>query len=218
MLPAPTITTLNIAALDVGHRLGLNRQIPVGAAVLTARLTGRTVDFNLHSCVLKPSDPASTLLIWLDQHLTGESSTIAGYRLDDAAALLTRLPGAEWSPSLRALTGCGMQAILDLSARDAGGATLSFIEACTLSGILCADINRDTRFAAWCRSDTDRIDHDAQLDVIASFRLVLERVADLETIGPRIADALAARFTAWLGEATNAAARHHAGDLNLITG
>lgn len=57
MLPTPIITTVSVADLDVGYRLGLDRKIPIGAAVLTARLQGANVHFSLDSHVLQPSDP-----------------------------------------------------------------------------------------------------------------------------------------------------------------
>ncbi|WP_121903580.1 hypothetical protein [Sphingomonas sp. PP-CE-3A-406] len=95
MSPTPIITTLHVASLDVGNHVGVERQMPVGAAVLTATLQGPQVLFSLDSCILRPSDPTDKLLLWLDQHLMREGVTIAGYRLNDAVAMVDRLPGAE---------------------------------------------------------------------------------------------------------------------------
>lgn len=213
MLPTPTITTLSIARLDIGHHLGLDRQIPIGAAVLTARLSGRQVRFALESRLLQPSDDPDTLLSWLDGHLTGTGVTIAGYRLDDAHRLLAKLPAADWSPCLRGLAGCGPQPLLDLSAGEIDGRALTFAEACACSGIVCASIDPDMRFAAWCRSDIDRIDHETQVDVLAAFRLVLHRIAAIEPVGRKIAAAMSTHFAAWLHETDNSAVRLHARDL-----
>lgn len=212
MLPTPIITTMHVAALDVGHGLGLNRQIPIGAAVLTARLQGPTIHFSLDSYILRPSDPADALLAWLDQQVTTDGATITGYRLKDAIALLDRLPGAEWSPALRALADCGQQYLLDLSASvDDGPLTLH--EACVHSQILCAPGDPDRRFADWVRSDVSEIEQDAQVDAIAAFRLVIRRLARVNPFGHSIAAAISTHFAAWLGEADYAATRLHVADL-----
>lgn len=212
MLPTPVLTTLTVTRLEIGHNLGLDRAIPVGAAVLTARLTGASVRFSIASHILQPSDAADNLLLWLNQHLTSPDATICGYRLTEAAGLLSRLPGADWSPALRALSGCGVQPILDLTGRSHDG-PLTFGQACGLSRILYAPADPDERFAAWCRSDTDRIDHHAQVDVIAAFRLVLRRVAALDPMERKISAAMSAHFTTWLCASPNAAARAHVIDL-----
>lgn len=217
MLPTPVLTTLVVTRLEIGHSLGLDRAIPVGAAVLTARLTGAGVRFTLASHMLQPSDAADGLLIWLDRHLISADTTICGYRLAQAAELLGRLPGADWSPSLRALSGCGAQPVLDLTARSDDGA-LSFEQACAHAHIMCAPAAPDERFAAWCRSDTDRIDHHAQIDVIAAFRLVLRRLAALDPIGRKISGAMSTHFANWLCASPSAAARAHVDDLGAIAG
>lgn len=212
MPPTPTITTVNVAALDVGRRLGLNRQIPIGAAVLTARLQGSTVHFSLDSYILRPSDQAGALLAWLDERLTTEGATITGYRMKDAIALLDRLPGAEWSPALRALAGCGQQYLLDLSA-SVDDAPLTLQEACVHSQILCAPVDPNRRFADWVRSDVSGIEQDAQVDAIATFRLVIRRLARVNPVGRSIAAAISSHFAEWLGEADYAATRLHVADL-----
>lgn len=212
MLPTPVLTTLAVTRLEIGHSLGLDRAIPIGAAVLTARLKGASVRFTIVSHTLQPSDAADNLLLWLDQHLTSPDATICGYRLTEAAGLLSRLPGADWSPALRAVVGCGAQPVVDLTGRSDDG-PLTFGQACRLSRILCAPADPDERFAAWCRSDTARIDHHAQVDVIAAFRLVLRRIAALDPIERKISDAMSAHFTTWLCASPNAVARAHVGDL-----
>lgn len=215
MLPPP-IVTMNVAKLDVGHRIGIDRKIVVGAAVLTAQMDGPLVRFTLDSCILRPSDTADDFLSWLDRHLTRQGVTITGYRLADMASLLDRLPAAEWSPSLRALSGCGQQQVLDLSA-SVDGTALTFPEACGLSQILCAPVDPDRRFAAWVRSDVGYIEQDAQLDVLAAFRLVLRRLPGLSSAGQAIADTIGGHFAAWLDEADHAAARLHLADLLSVT-
>lgn len=215
MLPTP-IVTLNVAKLDVGHRIGIDRKIVVGAAVLTAQMDGPLVRFTLDSCILRPSDTADDFLSWLDRHLTRQGVTITGYRLADMASLLDRLPAAEWSPSLRALSGCGQQQVLDLSA-SVDGTALTFPEACRLSQILCAPVDPDRRFAAWMRSDVGYIEQDAQLDVLAAFRLVLQRLPGLSSAGQAIADTIGGHFAAWLDEADHAVARLHLADLLSVT-
>ncbi len=215
MLPTP-IVTLNVAKLDVGHRIGIDRKIVVGAAVLTAQMDGPLVRFTLDRCILRPSDTADDFLSWLDRHLTRQGVTITGYRLADMASLLDRLPAAEWSPSLRALSGCGQQQVLDLSA-SVDGTALTFPEACELSQILCAPVDPDRRFAAWMRSDVGYIEQDAQLDVLAAFRLVLQRLPGLSSAGQAIADTIGGHFAAWLDEADHAVARLHLADLLSVT-
>lgn len=212
MLPTPIITTVNLAVLDFGHRLGLNRQIPVGAAVLTSRLRGPKIDFSLDSYILRPSDPADALLAWLDQRLTTDGATITGYRLKDAIALLDRLPGAEWSPALRALAGGGQQFLLNISA-SADDAPLTLQGVCAHSQILCAPVDPKRRFAEWLRSDVSEIEQDAQVDALAAFRLVLRRLAKVNPVGHSIAAAISTHFAEWLGEADYAAARLHVADL-----
>lgn len=197
MLPTPIITTVNVAALDVGHQLGLDRQILIGAAVLTARLQGPTAHFSLDSYILRPSDPADALLGWLDQKLTTDGATITGYRLKEAIALLDRLPGAEWSPALRALAGCGQQYLLDLSA-SVHEEPLTFQEACVHSQILCARVDPNRRFADWVRSHVSEIEQDAQVDAIAAFRLVIRRLAGVNPVGRSIAAAISTHFAQWL--------------------
>ena len=212
MLPTPIISALSVARLDIGHHVGVDRQIAVGAAILTAELRGPLVQFTLGSCVLQPSDPADGLLSWLEGHLTREGATIAGYRLDDDAALLDHLPGAEWSPCIRALAGCGQQYALNLSAsRD--GEPLTFAQACANMGILCAPSDPGHRFAAWLRSDVSEIARDVEVDAIAVFRLVIRRLAALNPVGRSIATVISNHLAAWLGETDHPAAQAHVADL-----
>lgn len=215
MLPKPIITTLSLARLDVGHRLGLDRQIPVGAAVLTARLEGPTVQFTLDSHVLRPSDTGNTLLAWLDQHLTTEGATIAGYRLREMTDLLDGLAGTEWSDALRALKGCGKQQVIDLSA-SAGDSPLRFEQACALSQILCAQTDPSRRFADWVRAETGQIELDVEVDVLAAFRLVLRRIAATSPVARNVASAISTQFVAWLDQAGHVAARLHLTDLRSL--
>jgi hypothetical protein len=212
MLPTPIITALHITPLDVGHHVGIERQMPVGAAILTATLQGPQVRFDLDSCILRPSDPTDKLLAWLDGQLTREDVTIAGYRLDDAVALLHRLPGAEWFPVLRAMAGCGQQHALDMSARSAG-ISVTFQQACAHSQILCAPVDADRRFADWMRSDVRGLAHDAEVDALATFRLVIRRLAVLNPIARGIVGAIADHFAAWLEQADHPAAQAHVADL-----
>lgn len=212
MLSTPIITALSVARLDVGHHVGVDRQIPIGAAILTAELRGPLVYFALGSCVLQPSDPAGWLLTWLDEQLLREGATIAGYRLDDDAALLDRLPGAEWSPCIRALAGCGQQYALNLTASHDGD-RLSFAQACANMGILFAPADPACRFATWLRSDVGEIERDVEVDAIATFRLVVRRFAALNPVARNIAAVLSNRLAAWLGESDHAAAQAHVADL-----
>lgn len=212
MLPTPIITALSLARLDVGHRVGVDRQIPIGAAILTAELCGPLVHFTLDSCVIQPSAPADQLLSWLERHVTRAGATIAGYRLDDDAALLDRLPGAEWSPCIRALAGCGQQYALNLTASHDGD-RLSFAQACANMGILCAPADPACRFATWLRSDVGEIGRDVEVDAIATFRLVIRRFAALNPVARNIAAVLSNRLAAWLGETDHPAAQAHVADL-----
>lgn len=212
MLPSPIITALSVARLDVGHRLGIDRQIPIGAAILTAELRGSLIHFALDSCVLQPSDSAEWLLTWLDGQLLRDGATIAGFGLDDDAALLDHLPGARWSPGIRALAGCGQQYALNLSASD-GDKRLTFAQACANMGILHAPVDRGRRFAAWLRSDVSEIEREVEVNAIATFRLVLRRFAALNPVGHSIAGVLSDHLSVWLGESDHAAAQAHVADL-----
>ncbi len=216
MLPTPIITALHVAPLDVGHHVGLGHRMPVGAAILTATLQGSRAHFTLDRCVLRPSDPTDTLLLWLGQHLMREGVTIAGYRLNDAVALLDRLPGAEWSPVLRALAGRSQQYALDLTARR-DGELVTFQQACVHSQILCAPVDADKRFADWVRSDLRDLERDADVDALATFRLVIRRLATLNPTARGIAEAIAGDFAAWLEQAEHPAARAHVADLLSVT-
>lgn len=212
MLPTPIITAIHVASLDVGHHVSVERQMPVGAAVLTATLQGQEVHFNLASCILRPSDPTDTLLLWLDRHVMRDGVTIAGYRLDDAVVLLDRLPGAEWSPVLLALAGYGQQHALDMSARSEG-IPVTFQQACACLGILCAPVDADRRFADWMRSDVLGLAHDAEVDALATFRLIIRRLAVLNPIARGIVGPIADHFAAWLEQADHPAAQAHVADL-----
>jgi len=212
MLPTPIITALHVAPLDVGHHVGVERQMPVGAAVLTATLQGSQVRFDLDSCILRPADSTDSLLLWLDRHVMREGVTIAGYGLDDAVALIDRLPGAEWSPVLRALAGCGNQYALDLTARS-DGELATFQQACAHSQILCAPVDANRRFADWMRSDVRGLAHDAEVDALATFRLIIRRLAVLNPIARGIVGAIAGHFAAWLEQADHPAAQAHVADL-----
>lgn len=212
MLPTPIISALSVIKLDAGHHVGIKREMPVGAAVLTASMQGPAVRFSLDSCILRPSDPTDTLLLWLDRHLMREGVTITGYQLDDAVALLDRLSGAEWSPVLRTLAGCGNQYVLDLSAR-IDGEPVTFQQACTQSQILCAPTDAGRRFASWMRSDVRDIQHDAQVDAIASLRLVIRRLAMLNPVARGVAGAIADCLAVWLEAADCPAAKAHVADL-----
>jgi len=212
MLLTPIITALHVAPLDVGHHVGVKREIPVGAAILTATLQGPQVRFSLDSYILRPSDHTDTLLLWLDRYLMREGVTIAGYRLSNAVAMLDRLPGAEWSPVLRAIAGCGQQYALDLTARSAG-VPVTFQQACSCSGILCAPADTGRRFAEWIGSDVEGLEQDAQLDLIASFRLLIRRLASTNPVSRSIAAAISDHFAAWLEQADHPAAQAHVADL-----
>lgn len=216
MLPTPTITALHLVPLDVGHHVGIERQMPVGAAVLTATLRGPHVHFALDSCILRPSDPTDTLMDWLDRYVMRDDVTIAGYQLDDAVALLDRLPGEEWSPLLRALAGCGQQHALDMTARS-GEEPVTFQQACACSGILCAPVDANRRFANWMRSDVRGLAHDAEVDALATFRLVIRRLAVLNPIARGIVGAIADHFAIWLEHADHPAAQAHVADLLSVT-
>lgn len=216
MIPAPIIT-VHIAELDVGSRLGLDRTIPVGAAVLTAQPEGDRVRFTLDSVVLRPSDPVDTLLHRLDQHLAHPGAAIFGYRLTEAATLLGRLPGSAGSRALRTMAGTGQNDVLSLSARSDAG-VLSLQQACAEAQIFCAHADPNDRFTSWLRSDVDAIEQDAQIDVIACFRLILHRIVAIKAGGRPITTTLRADFATWLEEADHAAARLHFADLLSAAG
>jgi hypothetical protein len=213
MLPPPVLTTVTIARLDIGHHLGRPRAIPIGAATLTGRVQGSGVHFHLDSFVLQPSDPAEKLLAWLDHRLAEEQVTIAGYQLSGATALLDALPGACWSSGLRSMAGVGAQPVMDLSARELRGAPLTFEQACLHAGIRCSRIEPSERFSAWCRSDTDQIEHQTQVDAIASWRLIIKRLCSLDQHGARVVAAINEHLAGWLRTSSSGAARLHASDI-----
>lgn len=216
MIPAP-IKTLHIAELDIGSTLGLDRTIPVGAAILTAQPEDDRVNFALDSIILRPSDPVDTLLHWLDRHLEHPRAAIFGYRLTDAATLLGRLPGANEGSALPTLAGLGQNDVLNLSARTDAG-VLSFQQACAQAKILCARTAPNDRFASWVRSDVHTIEQDAQIDVIGCFRLILHRLVAIKAAGRPITATLRTSFAAWLEDADHAAARLHVADLLSAAG
>ncbi|WP_307002064.1 hypothetical protein [Sphingomonas sp. SORGH_AS_0879] len=62
------------------------------------------------------------------------------------------------------------------------------------------------------RSDIGEIEQEAQVDAIATFRLVIRRLAKVNPVGRSIAAAISSHFAEWLGEA-DYAARLHVADL-----
>lgn len=219
MLPFPTITVVHIARLDIGHHLNLRRAIPIGAAILTARIGDTGAVFDLNSFVLQPSDPADDLLRWLDAHLAASEATLAGYRLAEATGLLGALPNAAWSPALRSLSGCGSQCVLDLSAHEQDGRSLPFDQACTQACILHAPFEPTARFTAWCKGSTDWIVDQIEVDAIATWRLVMQRLAAMpDPLAVRIVTAIGTHFVAWLRAESRPASRLHFADLEAVAG
>jgi len=125
---------------------------------------------------------------------------------------LDHLPGAEWSPCIRALAGCGQQYALNLTASH-DDKRLTFAQACANMGILCAPVDPGHRFASWLRSDVSEIEGQVQIDAIATFRLVIRRFAALNPVGHSIAAVLSDHLSVWLGESDHAAAQAHIADL-----
>lgn len=217
MLPSPIMTILNVVELDVGRHLGIDHRIPIGAAVLTAELRGTAVDFTLDSCILRPTDMAETLFAWLGQHVVREGATITGYRLKAAISSLASLPGGDDAPALRAMTTCHRQYLLDLSATSAG-TPVTFQEACEQTGVTCSPAEPEQIFGAWVRCDVASIEEHAQADAIATFRLLLRRLASINPVGLSIADALGNHLRVWLDQSDHPAARAHLDDLLSTAG
>ncbi|RMB55836.1 hypothetical protein C8J44_1099 [Sphingomonas sp. PP-CE-3A-406] len=110
------------------------------------------------------------------------------------------------------MAGCGQQYALDLTARSAG-TPVAFEQACACSAILCAPADAGRRFADWIRCDVNGLEQDAQLNVIASFRLLIRRLASINPVSRSIAAAISRQFAAWLEQADHPAAQAHVADL-----
>lgn len=212
MIPSPIMTILNVVELDIGRHLGIDQRIPIGAAILTAELRGTAVDFTIDSCILRPTDMAETLFAWLGQHVIREGATITGYRLKAAITSLASLPGGDDAPALRAMTASHRQYLLDLSATSAGR-PVSFREACEQTGVACSPAEPEQIFGAWVRCDVASIEEHAQADAIATFRLLLRRLASINQVGRSIADALGNHLRVWLDQRDDPAAKAHVDDV-----
>lgn len=218
MLPSNVITVCSVARLDTGHLLAHQNEMPVGAATLTGRVADGGVTFTLEAFVLQPADPVGDLLSWLDHHLAEDGATIAGYQLAAALQLLTILPGAHRSPALRNLAGNGRQQVIDLSARPLGAAPLVFHDACAHAGISCAPVDPTARFAAWCSGDVDQIAYALEVDVIATWLLIMHRIALSTPLGAKVTTAMDPHLKQWLRETDSSAARFHSHSIEMIAG
>lgn len=215
MPPTPIITTLSIAMLDVSRHLNLNRQIPIGAAFLTTELDGLTVRFTLDSLILRPSDPVESLLTWIDMQIAS-GRLVAGYQLEEAARLLAQLPGAEGSPSVWALMGHGPNGLVSLSSKQADKVPC-LREACVEADICTASIDFIGRFTAWVCGDTEKIELETQINVIAAFRLLLHQLTIPHSVERTIANAIGSSFEDWLRSSTLRAANVHVVNVRSTT-
>jgi hypothetical protein len=181
--------------------------------MLTCHVENGHVDFRLDAKVLRPGDPLTELLVWIDENLPDDRIVLAGYRLGDVVRRLRAMPHAQLCWALRCLAGRGSHGTIDLSERDAEGRLLAFREACAQQGVVCGSTSPSERFAAWCIGDADRIAHDLHLDTLATWRLLLKRIAERTALGREVAVAIERAFIAWLSTAGFAAAQVHLNDL-----
>lgn len=208
-----TISAFAFAVVDAGYLIGRRCDIAAGVAVLTCQVANGHVDFRLEAKVLRPSDPLTELLVWIDENLPDDRTVLAGYRLGDTVRRLRAMPHAQLCWALRCLAGRGNHDTIDLSERDTEGRLLAFREACAQLGVPCGSKPPSDRFAAWCIGDTDGIAHDLHLDTLATLRLVLQRIAERTALGREVAPAIERAFIAWLPAAGFAAAQVHLNDL-----
>lgn len=212
-MPSHTLCAYAFSAVDAGYLIRRRCDLIAGVAMFTCHVDNGHVHFGIEARMLQPSDPVSHLLIWLDENLPSDGTALAGYRLGDTIRRLRALPAAQLSWALRSISGRGKHRTMDLSMRDAGGRLLGFRDACAQSGVTCSATPSADRFNAWCRSDTDLIAHDLQLDVIATMRLVLQRIGGMTKLGTAIVPVIEEELLSWLPKAGFAAARIHFNEL-----
>ena len=215
MLPSHTIIAFVPVTLDAGHHLGLHNEVLIGGATFTVQVSGGKVGFDLDTFVLRPSEPAEDFLHWIDQKLSNDSATRALYAPDTVADLLRRLPGAEHSSGVRSLSGKGRQPLIRLLYGSPDG-FLSLAEACAHASIACAQADASDRFSAWVRCDIDKIAAEAEIDVIAVWRLTIDAIARQTGLGDELAPVLWHHLTLWLHAEDRASTRIHHRDLNPL--
>jgi hypothetical protein len=215
MLPSHTIIAFVPVTLDAGHHLGRHNEVLIGGATLTVQVSGGKIGFDLDTFVLRPSEPADDFLHWIDQTLSNDSATLALYAPDTVADLLRRLPGAEHSSGVRSLSGKGRQPIIRLLYGGPNG-HLSLAEACAHASVAYALANATDRFSAWVRCDIDHIAAQAEIDVIAVWRLTIDAIARETGLGDELAPILRHHLTLWLHAADRASTRIHHRDLNPL--
>ena len=215
MLPSHTIIAFVPVTLDAGHHLGQHNEVLIGGATLTVQVSGGTVGFALDTFVLRPSEPAVDFLRWIDQKLSDDRATLALYAPDCVADLLGRLPGAKHSSGVRSLSGKGRQPLIRLLYGSADRA-LSLAEACAHASIACSHAEATERFSAWIRCNVDQIATEAEIDVIAVWRLTIDAIARQTGLGDELAPILRHHLTLWLQAADRASTRLHHRDLSPL--
>ncbi len=118
MIPSHSITALALTTLPLASPSDPDLHMPVGAAVLTGRVAGGTVTFELASHILTRGARGDSLRDWLDRQLADESATLAMFRPGTVASLLTRLPGSEGSSAVQILSGKRHRKLIDLAPRN----------------------------------------------------------------------------------------------------
>lgn len=217
MLPHHIVTAVHFLTLNLTHRLPMPLPRVIGVSLFTGRVDTGQIRFALDSFVPSPADPPAMLLSWLEQYLH-DRATLAGYRLGDAAALLRKMPGARRSPVLRALAGQNDQPIIDMVALRGDGRPLPFASACAQAGLPCSAASAADDFTGWMTGRRAALVHQLEVDVLASWRMAMHRLARQAALGSRVTASIDAHLATWLRQVDFPAGAIHLESLARTTG
>lgn len=170
-------------------------------------MTRGKASFALDVAACSASDPAESLLVWLDGRLAEDATTLFAYDLMPDLRLLQAMPRARWSSTVRRLAGCG-QPVIDLGATD-DGKLMRFADCCAALDIPCAAPDFPSHFTGWCTGNPHSIARALETDVIALWRVTLQQIAARSSLGDRISRALENELATWLRHAGIPAAAAH---------
>lgn len=115
-------------------------------------------------------------------------------------------------PLHRDRTAHPVQYLLDLTATSAGR-PVPFREACEQTGVICSPAEPAEAFGNWVLGDVACIEGQARLNAIATFWLLLRRLASINQVGCSIADAMSGQLRVWLEQTDHPAANARIADL-----
>lgn len=209
MLPHHVITSVAVLTIDSGHTLDRPLPIPIGAGIFTGRITQGAVAFDIDLCILAPSERPSHLLYWLDARLYDEHATVTGYDLAASAAVLGAMPDTDLSPALCILSDCGHHPLLDTAVTGPDQRIVPFAHVALTAGIPCAEPDPDRAFSAWMLDRRGVLAGCLETDVIACWRLAMQRIGARSALGRSVSAAIDMHLADWLRRRTSPASALH---------